>query len=252
MLEPEEGPGTARPCECRAQELTPRLLAAAGIPPRYRGCSLANFQVEDPDRAKRDQLFQALEVSRGYVEAFVAEGGGFTEQGLLYAGPPGVGKTHLAVGVLAELIRRYRVHGLFVDFTSLIHRIHATFESGSPTSKGEVLEPVTGAEVLVLDDLGAQKPSEWVNELLYAIINERYAQRRPTLFTTNLRLERASGAADPALDRSARYQPESLSWRIPASLMSRLFEMARPVTIEADDFRRVVKATGAGRGFVSG
>jgi len=238
VVEGDGGAGTARPCSCRLADLGPRLLAAAGIPPRYAACTLANFSVDVPDAAERAQLGDARAVCERYVDRFVGEDGRFRESGLLFVGVPGVGKTHLATSVLAELIRRYRVHGLFVDFTALIHQIQSTFEPRSDESKREVLRPVTEADVLVLDDLGAQKPSAWVQEILYLIMNTRYARSLPTLFTTNYRLA-SVGRRD--LDRGAGPEPELLTARISAALVSRLYEMARPVVIEASDFRREVK-----------
>ncbi len=232
MVEEDGGAGTARPCECRERERVPRLLAEARIPERYRDCTLANFTVEAPQG--RDQLLQARAMAQRYVDEFLGPDGRFCEAGLLFIGAPGTGKTHLAVGVLRELVRRYRLHGLFVDFTTLVHSIQSTFDPSSPESKHEILDPVTEAEILVLDELAAQKPTPWVNDILYLVMNGRYTQRLPTLFTTNFRL------AAPAAERPG--QPETLSARIPARLVSRLHEMATPVVIEADDFRREIKA----------
>ena len=173
-----------------------------------------------------------------WVDEFLALDGGSREGGLLFIGPPGVGKTHLAAAALAEVIRRYRVRGRFVDFTSLIYQIQSTFDAGSPETKQGVLEPVLSAEVLVLDELGAQKPSPWVSEVLYLVLNGRYTARKPTLFTTNYFLEGSAGAH--SLDRGAG--GDLLSTRIPSMLVSRLWEMARPVLMQGDDFRRVVKS----------
>jgi DNA replication protein DnaC len=154
------------------------------------------------------------------------------------------------VAVLTELVRTYGVRGRFVDFTSLIHQIQSTFDPRSPESKHQVLDPVIEAELLVLDELGAQKPTAWVQDVLYLVINSRYTRRLPTLFTTNYRLERA--AAPPArhprgLDRGADPEPalaeerNLLADRIPPSLVSRLYEMTRPVDLSAvDDFRQDV------------
>jgi DNA replication protein DnaC len=146
------------------------------------------------------------------------------------------------VAVLREVIRRYGVRGRFVDFTSLIHRIQSTFDPRSPESKHEVLDPVTDADLLVLDELGAQKPTAWVRDLLYLILNRRYTTRRPTLFTTNYRLEPRRGPV--SLDRGPDWQPTEmlLAERIPAPLLSRLHEMARPVVVDVADFRRTEKA----------
>lgn len=242
VIEPDSGAGTARRCECRSRNLGPLLLEAAGIPARYRNCSFKNFDINAPSPAARDQLLQAKTVSQHYLDGFLKPEGGFAETGLLYIGSPGVGKTHLAVAVLKTLIERYRVRGLFADFTALIHQIQSTFDPGSPESKRDILDPVVKAEVLVLDELGAQKPTPWVNEILYLIMNSRYTQRLPTLFTTNFRLGSESDASLDNLDRTpVSSSVQLLSSRISPNLLSRLYEMARPVVIEAEDFRREVQ-----------
>ena len=242
ILESDGTAGTARRCDCHHEEIAPRLLAAASIPARYGNCSFRRFDVNAPDDAARDQLIQARALSERYVESFVRQDGSFIETGLLFIGPPGVGKTHLAVAVLRDLISRYRVRGLFVDFTSLIHQIQSTFDPRSPESKQDVLDPVVGAEVLILDELGAQKPSQWVNEILYLIMNSRYTKRLPTIFTTNYRLDSVGRDAAENLDRflASGGQP-LLATRISPSLLSRLYEMAKPVEIDVEDFRREVQ-----------
>lgn len=236
-----------------------RLLDAAGIPPRYRHCRIANFQVSSDAPSVRDQLTQARTVAQQYAEGFVVEGGRFRESGLLFLGPPGAGKTHLAVGVLVDVIERYRVHARFAEFTSLVHQIQATFDPGSPESKREILDPLVGAELLVLDELGSQQPTPWVRDILYLIINHRYTHRLPTLFTTNYLLDPGAAAraarARPvrSLDRGRDAEPalpmaeeKLLASRLPAMLVSRLYEMAQPVALTAvEDFRREHKVHGA-------
>jgi DNA replication protein DnaC len=234
VLAEDGGAGTARPCECRDAERVPRLLAAARIPPLYRDCTLGNFNIESHKPQDREQLFRARTICQRWVDDFVQPDGRFAERGLLLIGRPGVGKSHLAAGVLRTLVERYRVRGLFVDFTTLVHDIQSTFDRGSEESKADVLDPVTEAEILVLDELGAQKPTPWVNDTLYLIMNGRYMRRLPTVFTTNFRLEGSDAVAE------RREAPEALAARIPALLVSRLYQMTRPVVIEAEDFRREV------------
>jgi DNA replication protein DnaC len=258
------GAGTARACSCRQVEVVPRMVTAAGIPARYQHCKLSSFQTSSGSPRERAQLMNARAAAERYVEEFVQEDGAFRQSGLLLVGPPGTGKTHLAVGVLRCLIERYRVHGRFVEFTSLIHQIQATFDSDSQESKRQVLDPLAEAELLVLDELGAQQPTPWVRDILYLIINTRYTRRLPTIFTTNYRLEppqpsaasRAGAGVKPrvaTLDRGR--DPESaaafddtvlLSSRLPAMLVSRLYEMAQPVVLDSvEDFRREHAVHGA-------
>lgn len=288
--------GSARPCPCRTENVVPRLVTDAGIPARYRHCRLGNFHVSSSKARQDGQLLQARRIAQQYVDDFLqvsdtgvpqasgmasmagiggmaglaglaGPGGGgvggssFRNSGLLFSGPPGVGKTHLAAGVLVELIERYRIHGLFVEFTSLIHQIQATFDPGSAESKRQVLDPLMDAELLVLDELGSQQPTPWVRDILYLIINGRYTRRLPTLFTTNYRLEglgvsagTTSIAVPPrstTLDRGrdaepVREEPALLSSRLPPMLVSRLYEMAQPVVLDGvEDFRREHAVHGA-------
>jgi DNA replication protein DnaC len=252
------GAGTARACSCRERDVIPRLMTAAGIPARYKNCKISTFQTTSDSPRERTQLTNVHTVASRYVEEFVQETGAFRQSGLLFVGPPGTGKTHLAVGVLRGLIERYRVRGLFVEFTSLIHQIQSTFDPNSAESKRQVLDPLANAELLVLDELGAQQPTPWVRDILYLIINNRYTRRLPTLFTTNYRLDplppkteriQVSGRTTmvpKTLDRGR--DPEGapavdetvlLARRLPDMLVSRLYEMAQPVVFDLiGDFRR--------------
>ncbi len=249
VVEPDGRAGRARRCGCLGHDAVERLLSEAGIPPLYSRCTLANFQTAGATAGERDQLVRALTRCQRYVDEFLKEDGRFSSEGLLFVGQPGVGKTHLATAVLSELVRRYRVRGRFVDFTDLLHRIQSTFDPSSEESKHEVLDPLTDCELLVLDELGAQQPTEWVRNTLYLVLNSRYTRQLPTLFTTNFRVAVAARGHETEFeerqtsDGVARDQRRMLlEHRIGRSLVSRLYEMTgRPIEIDVGDYRREIK-----------
>ncbi len=150
------------------------------------------------------------------------------ERGLLLMGQCGVGKTHLAVAVLLEIIDQGKPGRLlFSNFQELIQQIMMTFDSNQALSKTEILTPVVEADLLVMDELGSQKPTDFVRDMLYHVINTRYNEKRVTIFTTNY------------LDNPSQ-RDESLESRIGTRLRSRLWEMSDPVMIEGDDYRRSI------------
>lgn len=163
-------------------------------------------------------------------------------------GSVGVGKTHLAIAVLRELIEKKGVTCLFYESGSLLKAIQDSYNPVSQTSEMRVLAPVYQAEVLVLDELGASVPTNWVRDTLYQIINTRYNNKKLTIFTTNYLDEpRGSGEETPdstdpkrrrtfAVDRI--HEMTTLEERIGTPLRSRLYEMCKKVMIEGEDYRK--------------
>ncbi len=152
--------------------------------------------------------------------------------GLLFMGSCGVGKTHLAVALLRHVIVERGDSGLFYDFRDLLREIQGSYNSVSQTSELDILRPVLDANLLVLDELGANKPTDWVRDTIAHIINCRYNDKKLTIFTSNY------------LDAPARTGEESLTDRIGARLRSRLYEMCKVVKIEGKDFRKEIKQAG--------
>ena len=160
-------------------------------------------------------------------------------------GPVGVGKTHLAIAVIKDLVDKKGVSCLFYESGALLKTIQDSYNPVSETSEMRVLAPVYQAEVLVLDELGATVPTNWVRDTLYQIINTRYNNKKLTIFTTNY-LDEARGSSeqnsDPAKRRTfatERIQElTTLEDRIGTPLRSRLYEMCMKVMIEGEDYRK--------------
>jgi DNA replication protein DnaC len=224
-----EGRWVSRPCQCQEAEREERRTRAAQIPTRYRECTLDTFEIyHGSDRT----LAEALLTARRFVDEYPA---GTAGKGLLFTGTIGVGKTHLAVGVLQRLIRERGVKGLFCDYRELLKSIQNSYNSEVRTTELELLQPVFNAEVLVLDDLGAQKPNEWVWDTVALILNTRYNDRQTTIITTNYANELAGGGEKSDLERAAREQ--TLGDRIGDRMLSRLSEMCIQVKMLGKDCR---------------
>lgn len=209
----------ARRCDCQASDQNRRLFQNARIPARYQHCTLANYDAGDSESkwiAKREAQI--------VLDDFLVIDG----RGLLLVGAVGVGKTHLAVAILRELIERYQVAGSFYQFSALLRQIQDSYNPISQTSELRVLQPVFDADVLVLDELGASKPTDWVRDTMMQIINTRYNDKRVTIFTTNFMDRRRDG----------KDTTELLEDRIGVPLRSRLYEMCRTVEIEGEDYRK--------------
>lgn len=223
----------SRACECQEVEREERLLAAAHIPERYRHCSLDSFEIfHGADKS----LAKALKDARKFVEVYPVDTAG---KGLLFTGSIGVGKTHLAVGVLQRMVRERGVKGLFCDYRELLKSIQNSYNAQVNMTELEVLKPVFAAEVLILDDLGAQKPNDWVWDTVALILNTRYNDKQSTIITTNYADLPAGGGAQTDAERAAR-EP-TLGDRIGDRMRSRLAEMCIRVEMTGKDFRQSVK-----------
>jgi DNA replication protein DnaC len=235
-----------------------RLLAAAEIPKKYAECRLNNYGTPPENPFLGEAFGKAFEYVSNYLKHP-------TPKGLLFQGPPGLGKTHLAIGIIRELIERECVPCFFCNFSSELQKIR-----DSMSSDRSLILPrlVYDAEVLILDDFGSQRWSAWVQEQMSNVISNRYNDGRATIITTNL-------TDRPSADRNAtriaamkklgvmnhegeidnfalarmeqcgirfsavRDEPETLEDQIGDRLRSRLYEMCDLVPIYGQDFRRI-------------
>jgi DNA replication protein DnaC len=202
-------------CECWRESVTSTLVGEARIPPRYTRCDLNNFLLYPNER-----LLSVVAQARRFADEFPA-----VTKGLCLIGPPGIGKTHIAVAILRRLVTEKHARGLFYDVRDLLRVIRSTYNPVVRTAEMDILRPVMEADLLVLDDLGAEKPSEWVEETMNLIVNTRYNERRPTIFTTNYE------------DLPDEAELDSLKVRVGFRMHSRLHEMCEFLEYDGGDYR---------------
>ncbi|MDR5727692.1 MAG: ATP-binding protein [Terriglobia bacterium] len=247
-----DGEQFAAECVCRIDQKAKLRLKRARIPERYTHCSLesfdAGFRGADPSLAK------ALMNARGFAKAYPLETAG---RGLLLTGSIGCGKTHLAVGLLIELINQRAATGIFCDYRDLLKQIQNSYNSQVATTEMGILRPLFEADVLLLDELGAAKRTDWVWDTVAHVLNTRYNDKRTTLITTNFpnlppALVKAQNVPLPVNDaavsgtlpgrETARTMgKESLGDRIGEEMRSRLQEMCIVVPMYGDDLRQTVR-----------
>jgi DNA replication protein DnaC len=233
----------AVPCECAAEDRATHVLDHARVPLRYRHCDFENFDsdLQYDQGAEAVTWNRSLAQAKLVVEAFARDYPVGIEHGLLLMGPCGVGKTHLAVAAIKQIVLRGH-QGLFHDYRELLKEIQASYNPEHPATEMGVLEPVLEAEVLLLDDVGASKPSLWALETIGHILNTRYNEKRITLITTNFLDTEAPAMAAP---RTASGRPaiveDTFADRIGKRIRSRLFEMCRTVEIVAPDYRKEIR-----------
>ncbi|HXZ13853.1 MAG TPA: ATP-binding protein [Candidatus Sulfotelmatobacter sp.] len=232
----------AVPCDCTAGDRTERALARARVPERYRHCDFESYDKDLPyDHRSAEELAawnRSLAQAKLTVQGFVREFPNNTEHGLLLMGPCGVGKTHLAVAALKEIILRGH-NGLFYDYRELLKEIQDSYNPESQATEMSVLEPVLTAELFLLDDLGSSKPSPWALETVGHILNTRYNEKRFTIITTNY----VDAESRKLLD-SEQKREETLEDRVGRRIRSRLYEMCRTVEVSAPDYRKVIRNAG--------
>lgn len=234
-MHPEKG---AVLCDCRRSNIQDQLFRASRIPLLFRKCSFGSYHAASPTQR------WAFDYAQNLVKEYPDVG-----RGLLFMGSVGVGKTHLAVAILRDLIEKKGVPCLFYESGSLLKAIQDSYNPVSETSEMRVLAPVYQAEVLLLDELGATVPTSWVRDTLYQIINTRYMNRKLTIFTTNYFDEVPEADREDPENSGARTNSRSFSEkrikkltpleeRIGTPLRSRLYEMCSTVEIKGEDYRK--------------
>jgi len=209
-------------CSCRLGNIDENTYQRMRIPPRYRHVSLDNFQRLDKYDHER-----IIENVKEYIYSNDFKFG----RGLFFLGKPGIGKTHLAVSILKEFYRKRGIVGLFYDTNSLLFDLRSTFDGNISTR--ELLDEVITTPLLVLDDLGSERLSDWAKDILHYIITTRYNELRPIIITSNIGIKSKR-------EQDESFIIESLEDRLGKSIASRLTEMCKIIEMDGEDMRNTV------------
>jgi DNA replication protein DnaC len=223
-----EGISGAEKCECVIAGRVGRLQDRANIPPLYEKASVDNFVLPQDNPVARTALATVALTVRGYVRDFPS----VPKPGLMFIGAPGCGKTHLATAALHGLIER-GFEGVFFDFQALLNRIRSGYDQASGTMDREAYKAALDTEILLLDDVGAHRVTDWVT----SIVTHRCNNKKATIVTTNLRDPEAGNQRGSGLE-SDIHSKFFLEERIGMRARSRLFEMCRLIKMpDVEDYR---------------
>ncbi len=236
IIERDDVEGAVK-CDCVAIKRAGQVESLAGIPPLYSEASLENFsRRRDSPMAYRELTEVILQV-RAYAKEFPNT----KQPGLLLMGDPGTGKTHLAVAAFRIILAK-GFEGLFFDYQNLLDRIRSGYDSSSNSSDREAYRVAIEKDVLLLDDLGAHRVTDWVFDTVTSIITSRCNQKKPLIATTNL--------IDPEMGYITQVRSSegkvvdyrtTLSERIGDRARSRLFEMCRVIKMPLIEDYRMTK-----------
>jgi DNA replication protein DnaC len=211
VIREEGGRRVAKRCKCQFGRFVKSYLDSCAVPLRYRKCTFKNF------RPRTAHQLKALKVCKEFFSLYP-----FTEKGILLYGPPGTGKTHLAAATLTAVIKYKGLKGVFCDFRALLIELRNSFSSID--SSGEILDFARKAPLLVLDDVGAERGTDWAREIFAEIVNYRYTQSLPTIITTNLVFDVISS--------------ESFAVHFDDRTESRIYDMCKIVKVVGEDERK--------------
>ncbi|MCC6292705.1 MAG: ATP-binding protein [Bryobacterales bacterium] len=222
----------AERCDCFKVHRAARLVESANVPANYTKASFENFSIVHHDKQQETRLVDSFKAAYDFAERFPQR----TEKpGLLFVGPTGAGKTHLAVAVMRRLMQK-GFESVFFGYQELLEKLKSSYDPAYGAALRESYQRALECEVLVLDDLGAYRVTDWVLDTVTHLITVRCNERRPVIATTNL----VEGRADLTRkgmggETDTRYL---LGERIGERARSRLMEMCSIIRMHGiSDYR---------------
>ncbi len=159
----------------RRQQRMAELMQASAIPSRFVGRSFANFHAPTPAHQ------HALTVCRDYAEQYAEHAR--RGSGLILAGMPGTGKSHLAAAILQALIGRHDVR--YTTCMDMIRAVRETWRRDSDRTETQVLGGLQRLDLLAVDEVGMQYGTEGEQTILFDVLDRRYREVKPTIILTN-------------------------------------------------------------------
>ena len=163
-----------------------QLLERSNLGRRFKTRTFETF-----DKTKNEEAYKK---TFEYADSFDANDG----NGLLLIGTCGTGKTHLAAAITNHIISEFGIPVKFGTFIDLLSDVKSTFDNDSNEKENDIIDKFVKIDLLVIDDIGKEKNTEWSNSILYRVINRRYENYKPVIITSNLtiaELEKEIGEA---------------------------------------------------------
>lgn len=228
----DEGRDQAIPCECRELDRRIMLFNNAQIPGQFFDATFSNFDVS-ADSSLEEALRTASFFFRNYKNG--------NRKGLLFMGGVGVGKTRLVSTILRDFTLNHGIPGIFREFSALLSEIKTGYDQG--LSESGLLEKINSVEILVIDELGKGRKSDWEIAILDSIISNRYNMKKATIFTTNYTDKKSTTYVEPVFQKSdkegtkEKQKRETLEQRVYPRIYSRLKGMCDFIEMKGPDQR---------------
>ena len=190
ILKIKDGVEIAVPCKCREKAVMSRRLRFADIPEAFRGMDLRLFRMDVYRKQESKKMVSdACKIIKTYLDDFESQ----KERGMglyIWSRTKGSGKTMIATGIANELMKRYTVK--FAVSLTILQEIKNTWRRDAAGSESQLLDALSTTDILIIDDFGVEAPAAWINDKMYQIINERYINKKVTIFTSNDPLDKIS------------------------------------------------------------